>query len=228
MSTAKTGFMRALAMNEDGPVDVRLIDYYDTDSNHPGTSFVELDPSDPLDITSSDLLAVSMLGIPTPPKTIRRLLGHCGHRLDVVNALKSVPDTELYLADDQTLVHMERLHDAVLRSVQDCATDAVEARAFAIALCARKRPDLFPLQDPGASSFLGLGTSPDQRIAWQVMRHVLGDHEVLTAIDTLEGAVERETSGRVTVEFSRLRLLLVTVATYASRSTPTRDAVPAR
>lgn len=228
MSTAKARCMRALAMDEHRPADVRLIDYYDTDSNHPGASFVELDPSHPMDVTSADLLAVSMLGIPTPPTAIRRLLGHGGHRLDVLNALKSVPDQELYMADDQTLVHMESLADAVLRSVRDCASDEVEARTFALALSARKRPDLFPLADPGTSAFLGLGTLPDHRITWQVMRHVLGDREVLTAIDGLEGAVERETSGRVEVEFSRLRLLLVTVSTYASGSTSTRGADPAR
>jgi hypothetical protein len=228
MSTAKARCMRALAMDEHRPADVRLIDYYDTDSNHPGASFVELDPSHPMDVTSTDLLAVSMLGILTPPTAIRRLLSHGGHRLDVLNALKSVQDQELYMADDQTLVHMESLADAVLRSVRDSASDEVEARAFALALSARKRPDLFPLADPGTSAFLGLGTSPDHRITWQVMRYVLGDREVLTAIDRLEGAVESETSGRVTVEFSRLRLLLVTVATYASDGVLSLDADPAR
>lgn len=216
MSNAKARCLRALAADEHRPVHLHLIDYYDTDSNHAGASFVDLDPADPLDVTAGDLLGVSMLGTPTPPLAVRRLLNHCGHRLDVLNALQTMPDRELYMADEQTLVQMDRLTEAVLRCVHEGATDEAEAWAFAVALCARKRPDLFPVVDPGAGVFLGLGSSPDHRITWQVMRHVLGDREVLSRVDGLKVTMEREPSARVRVESSRLRLLFAAVAAHIS------------
>jgi len=220
MSNAKAACLRSLAVGKDGPVHLRLVDYYDTQSNHPGASFIELDPAGPTDVTAGDLLAVSLLGIAMPPVAVRRLLGHCGHRLEVLNALQTMPDRELYMADKQTLVQMERLTEAVLRAVHDGTTGQADARALAIALCARKRPDLFPVTDPSVSAFLGLGTSPDDRITWQVMWHVLGDREVLNAIDALKDDVERETAGRVMAESSRARVLFATLATYLSASSP--------
>ena len=220
MSEAKTRCLRAVAMDERRSVRACLIDYYNIDSNHPGASFMDLDPADPRDVTAGDLLAVSMLGIPTPPVAVRRLLSHCGHRLDVLDALRAMPDRELYMVDERMLVQMDRLAEAVLRCGREAFTEQTDSRAFAVALCARKRPDLFPVIDPGASVFLGLGSSPDHRIAWQVMRHVLGDREVLHGIDGLQVSIEREPSGRIRVESSRLRFLLVTMGLHVSGLSP--------
>lgn len=216
MCNAKAACLRSFAEGKDGPVHLRLVDYYDTQSHHPGASFIELDPAIPTDVTVGDLLAVSLLGSAMPPVAVRRLLGHGGHRLDVLKALQAMPDRELYMADEQTLVQMERLTEAVLRAVQDGTTDQADARALAIALCARKHPDLFPVADPSVSAFLGLGTSPDERITWQVMRHVLGDREVLSRVDGLKVTMEREPSAHARVESSRLRLLLAAVAAHLS------------
>jgi hypothetical protein len=83
-------------------------------------------------------------------------------------------------------------------------------------LCARKRPDLFPARDREVCGYLGLAQLRNYQVDWQVFRNLMGDPDIVAAIDVAGKAVMAAAAGRrLQVDHSRLRLLDAAIWTYA-------------
>jgi hypothetical protein len=149
--------------------------YYDPTSDYAGSTFLDLTPNHPHDVTATDLYALSLLDVRAKPLAGRRLLEPGGHRVAVINALSSddLPESaDLLTASDDTYEAAEKLYLAV--------RDALGRKPWVTAskLCARKRPHFFPVRDSVVTELvLGLGKS--YLIDWQVYRHLLVDQEVM-------------------------------------------------
>ena len=55
-------------------------------------------------------------------------------------------------------------------------------------LCARKRPDLFPVRDKEVCDYLGLTQLRNYQADWQVFRSLIGDPDITAAIDVMSKA----------------------------------------
>ena len=83
-------------------------------------------------------------------------------------------------------------------------------------LCARKRPDLFPVRDRKVCGYLGLSQLADYQVDWQVFRSLVTDPAIITAVgivadETVACAPERN----LHIDSSLLRLLDSAIWTYA-------------
>ena len=75
------------------------------------------------------------------------------------------------------------------------------------------------MRDRKVSAYLGLTRNNSYRIAWQVFRHLIGDRDVIAAIDALSDATLADGQGtRLRLDDSRLRLLDAAIWTDALRS----------
>ncbi len=123
----------------------RLADYYAMDGPACGINFLDgTETRDESSITGADLFAVTSLGLDVSPRIGRRLLGDTAEYVPIARLLAepqlAVGGT-LDAATPDTLHVMRELHDAVLATTEG---DAL----LASAICARKRPELFPVLDP--------------------------------------------------------------------------------
>ncbi len=81
--------------------------YYDPGGNYAGSTFLDLDPVSPWNITSADLLALTLLSVQAPPYSVRRLLEPSPDRSQVLRLLAEdrLPlDADLAMADADTLL----------------------------------------------------------------------------------------------------------------------------
>ncbi|NMM31988.1 MAG: hypothetical protein HHJ10_13360 [Cellulomonas sp.] len=220
---AKRQVMIALDSHGPHPVQERLASYYDRDGDDAGASFVELAPRDPDDVTACDVHAVGLLGVRVGPAVTRRLLEHSANRSEVLAALREVQMTDLLIAGPGTLEKMETLYLALRGAWSAQGTDDVDPRVGASAVCARKRPELFPLGDVEVGEFLGLRGFASHRIDWMVYRSLIGDQDVIQDLDAAD-AEARRVGGRrqLRVDLFRLRMLDAALWTY----TRTRSVVP--
>jgi len=84
-------------------------------------------------------------------------------------------------------------------------------------LCARKRPDLFPVRDTEVCDYLDLTPWRNYQVDWQVFRRLIGDPDVIAAIDVMSKATVAAAAGRrLQPDQSRLRLLDAAIWTYAT------------
>ena len=214
--------VRALAtLSAEGyvPAVDRLMGYYeyDSDSDRAGVSFADLPPTSPADITVADLHATGLiLAESLGPRATRRLLNDGPDRTEVLDSLRALPDTELLVAGPDTLRSMETFHLAVQTKVSSPRGTSHESWETASKLCARKRPQLFPVRDRTVCAYLGLTPSGGQRIDWQVFRYLIGESEIIRAIGELLDAV-RYRNKRVWTDSSRLRILDVAIWTYMNQ-----------
>lgn len=208
---------RALvALANDGlrPVGQRLATYYDIDGDDVGASFTELVPNDWHDVTAADLHAVTLLSGKIGARATRRLLVG-PERTWVVEALRRLPDRDLFLADPATLDAMLDFHCALMHALSDADIGQSTRRVAASTLAARKRPDLFPILDPVVCGHLGLLQFQDARCGWQVFRSVLQDDNVQRALRAVpDASANAEASRTIVLEPSELRLLDAAVRTY--------------
>ncbi|WP_068428734.1 DUF6308 family protein [Piscicoccus intestinalis] len=158
----------------------RVARYYSRDSNYPGATFNSLGDPDPGRITERDLLAVAMMDTRTEPSMVRALLeGGSAH--DTVRELldpQRLPvDARLQEADADLVLAMDQLY-TTLRALVPPPVDRYQQNwAPAAKLCARKRPNLFPLRAEGTIRYLGMWPSRYQ-VDWQVFHHVLSDAQL--------------------------------------------------
>jgi hypothetical protein len=111
---------------------------------------------------------------------------------------------------------MAELYDAVKRALSADTVKNPNAWVTASKLCARKRPDLFPVRDKGVCDHLGLTQFRNYQVDWQVFRSLIGDTDIIAAIDMMGTAIAADAAGRrLQVDHSRLRLLDAAVWTYA-------------
>ena len=200
------------------PVAARLADYYDADLDYAGATFAGLAPISPDDVTASDLHAIALLSVDAGPGSTRRLLEPGANRTEVLAALGNVPDTDLLVAGPGTLAAMETLHLAVKSALSAPTVAHPNAWVTAAKLCARKRPELFPVRDREVCGYLGLlNARQNYQVDWHVFRFLIGDQDVIAAIgaaveQTMDVALEG--SRRVRPDVSRLRLLDAALWTY--------------
>lgn len=212
--------LAALALDSSRPASARLLNFYDRETSFAGASFVSLEPREPTDITVADLHATTLLSVTIAPSATRRLLGPSEARDEVIDALGSLPSSDLSLVTADGLVAMERFYLAVRSSLSGPRVKSPNAWVTAGKLCARKRPDLFPVRDNLVCTFLGL-LGPRKRgfyqVDWQVFRALMCDDRIAQAIDrVVEVAAETSGSRDVVMDTDPLRLLDAALWTWAS------------
>ena len=215
LAVATGRVLTALSTTGVRPVQERLAAYYDVDGDDAGSTFTELAPADPYDVTAADVLAAQLLGVAVGPAVTRRFLDHGANRSEILAALRQVACEDLLVAGPSTLLRMETLHLAVTGALSADRAPGADRSVAASGLCARKRPELFPVRHGDVSEYLGLGAGSSHRIDWQVYRHLIGDRDVFRALD----AARRETISagggrRLRVDIYRLRLLDAALRTY--------------
>ena len=208
-------------LHDPGVVDA-LAQYYDRSGNYAGATFLDLGPQDPYAVTSGDLLALTLLSVNAEPQSVRRLLETTATNREIRQLLTEevLPlDADLGLADDDTLRAMAQLHEASKRALALTSSRRANPWVTASKLCARKRPDLFPVRDEVVCTLLELsGPKQDYQVDWQVFRRIVQDAELQKRLD----AVVSEASSRENVNIGhpnrRLRHLDVALWMHAKRA----------
>lgn len=217
---ARQQTLAALADTGERPATDRLITYYDPAGDYVGASFSELIPNPWRDVTAEDLHATSLMNVKFGPRATRRLLSG-PERQWVVSSLRRLPDTTLALADPATLEAMYDFYMAVKHAVSDPDSRDPNPWVTASKLCARKRPELFPVRDRVVCAYLEILNLSDVRADWQVFRSLVQDADIQRALnDLLHTVRERTATGDplVVLESSDLRILDAALWMYARRS----------
>ncbi len=171
-------------MDDDSAASLALARFYDPAGKYGGRTFLDLKPSDPSDITTADLLSVTMLDVAASPLGVRRLLA-CGgpddaKRRQVLAALQEV-STEVDITADLPK-NVSAFEAAAVFYTQVKAALGKNPWVVASKLCARKRPVLIPVRDRVVVRELGLANH-DFRSDWLVFRYLLQDADVLRGLD---------------------------------------------
>lgn len=209
-----------------GPDAVQhLVDYYSRSGNYAGSTFVDLEPVSPWDITAADLLALTLLSVEAPPYSVRRLLEPSPDRDRVLHLLseQALPrDAGLATASTEVLESMAALHETLRRCLSPAHVKTPNSWVKASKLCARKRPDLFPVRDNVVCAFLRLGHN--YQVDWQVFRRVMQDRDIRDHIDDLASqAVARGAEiGDSSLRLRHLDVLLWMHARTLPRSSASR------
>jgi len=206
------------ALRTDGPhaAQDRLARFYDTDGDYAGASFAQLDPIDPMDITAADLLATTLLSVRIKPSATRRILDGGSTRDTLLRKLHDLPDCDLANAGSPALTAMAGLYEAAKQALSADTVRNPNAWVTASKLCARKRPGLFPVRDKEVCDYLGLTQVRNYQVDWQVFRSLIGDPDIIAAIDVMSKATAAAAAGRrLQADQSRLRLLDAALWTYA-------------
>ncbi len=116
---------------------------------------------------------------------MRRLLEPSPDRSLVLRLLaedRLALDADLAMADADTLLAMADLHEALKSCLSPAHVSSKNSWVTASKLCARKRPDLFPVRDSVVCGVLGLGHN--YQVDWQVFRRrLIQDESVRTRLD---------------------------------------------
>lgn len=213
----KTRALEALTIQGPRAAQARLVEFYDVDGEYAGESFASLQPIEPDTITATDLHATQLLSVRIGAGVTRRLLDDGPSRTEVLTALRAVDDSDLLVAGPETLLAMETFYLAVKTKMSSPDTKNPNPWVTTSKLCARKRPELFPVRDRVVCGYLGLsGRHHDYRVDWQAFRFLIGDRDVIAAIDALRDAVTAAAGPRrVRLDLARLRLLDAALWTYA-------------
>lgn len=212
---AKQATLDSLSMLGLDAADGRLAAYYDRRSDHPGTSFAGVEPVCANRFTAADLYAVSLLGVQVPAGAARRLVEAGPEAQHLCRLVRDIPvGWQLRTAGPAQLTRMVQLHRELKLVLAADGTAGEQRWATASALCARKRPALFPVRGAGVRRLLGVLSLDDVRIDWQVYRGLLQDSEVERAVATVVDSAH-ELRPPSPVDASWLRLLDVVLSTYA-------------
>jgi len=139
-------------------VATRLARYHTRLGDYAGSTFLDLNPNNPLAIEASDLFALSLLNVAVPASAARRVLEPGAtsaylSRLLGQDALST--DLNLAVATAGTFVAMRDLHAAVEVAIAAPQLRGSQSREAASKLLSRKRPDLFPGRDEVVKGVLG-------------------------------------------------------------------------
>jgi hypothetical protein len=163
--TLQTALSQTLeALTDDDPLR-RLAYFYDPLGEYAGTSFLDAGHNSATSIEADDLYAVSRLSITVTNRQGRCLLDPGSARDKAIDLLAALPTSLTITAslDATVLGQMWELHD-LFRTL--LATDTKDSNqwVFAAKLCARKRPNLFPVRDSQVcgclSGWKALGAGP--------------------------------------------------------------------
>lgn len=215
---AREQALRALDLPGDMP-DVeggllrRLRAYYDPRSNYAGSLLSSLEPNDADDVSASDLLAVTMLSIDLNPRQVRILLEDQERRTVVHRLLRRLPPTAaLTDLEDGQLDAMWDLYEHLKTLIATADSDS-NRWVFASKLCARKRPELFPVRDSKVCAYLARGAAwgsgsesvGNFSIDMQIFADLITDDEITARLDEVRDKLESQ--HQPVVHDSRLRLL---------------------
>jgi hypothetical protein len=205
LSHAKAQALAALEPERSG---WRLRRYYSVAGDYAGASFASIGTNEPGFIGADDLFATTLLSVPVPAGAAR-LLTQEGETRDAVNAaLRMLPKTSLADVDDDGLKGMEVFYVRVKQALAKAGVENANPWVTASKLCARKRPDLFPVRDNVVCQLLGLLPKGSYQVDWQVYRHLVADAEVLEAIDRATFAATLDIdSADVVLDEQPLRIL---------------------
>ncbi len=158
----------------------RLAHYYTPEANFTGATFVGDPQRNPATLEYDDLLAVTLLDVKVPPRTVRALMEE-GQTRDRVHELldpQRLPvDARLEDVTPEILAAMVELYE-FLRGLVPPTRDRYEVNwATAAKICARKRPHLFPVRDEVVCRYLRLWPSRYQ-VDWQVFAWIMGHDDV--------------------------------------------------
>ena len=163
--------------------------YYQRESNYAGATYLDLGPSDPYAITSGDLLAVTLLSVKLEPQAVRLLLETTATNRALRHLLTEdvLPlDADLAMAAEDTLLAMLSLHEATKLALSPSRVKNGNRWVTASKVCARKRPDLFPVRDSKVCALLELsGARHNYEVDWQVYRGIIQNEEVRRRIDAV-------------------------------------------
>lgn len=206
---------------------VPLARYYDVEANYAGVTFAALAPADPYDITATDLHAVRLLSVDVGAAATRRLLDDGPLRTEVLETLATVP-TDVTLADAtaSTLEAMAIFYEATRRAMREPRAKASDPWVTTTKLTARKRPHLIPVRDTLVRKVLGLARLRDYRVEWLVLRDLVNDPVVTSALAAAVGRAQdagRRQGRSMAFDTSVLRLLDVALWEYASATLEESD-----
>jgi hypothetical protein len=220
LSDAKQTALQALADSGEHPVFRRLSSYYETAGKYAGSSFADLEPVVPFDMTPTDFYAVRLLRVDVKAAAARRFLNEGDARTLVTRALSELSlEVDLAAAGAGTLARMESFYSTVKKTLSDPCVNVPHSWVVASKLCARKRPALFPVRDNKVCKLLNLqprSRRSNYQVDWQVFRYLIRDTEVTGAVDAARSQIEELSSG-YSVDLSQLRVLDAALWTYAVR-----------
>jgi hypothetical protein len=190
----------------------RLCAYYAPESAHCGTNFLDgTECEQPGTVTPADLFAVTTLGISVHPAAARRLLHDTEYarRIESCLSLDRLPhDAALPDPPGPPVEAMLDLHDAILSALDPPHEVARPSHTAAAALCARKRPELFPILDPRFCAALQLPSAAFPYGCWQIVRRILREQRVSDTLANLFAATRAARPG-VQLDVYPLRQLYV-------------------
>lgn len=150
------------------------------------SSLLRLPREAPDDVAAVDLLAVSHAVGRLDARSLSRVLHRGAYHELLADAFRALPTTGLAMVDDEGLRAMERTLEAAVVALGRARMTAPAA------LCARKRPDLFPWFTAETEARLGLADKASHRVSWLLTRAVVGEPMVIRALDeVLDGVTER-------------------------------------
>lgn len=151
-----------------------LTRYYTVESNYAGATFTGLRPNDPDCIDPVDLLAVTTLSVQIPPLAIRRFTSP--ETSAELSGLLGQLDPGLRLQDPEArdaAPVMGQFYELVKATLRRAGVQSSNPWVTASKICARKRPNLFPVRDSVVVKLLGLkGNYPDD---WPVFAALVAD-----------------------------------------------------
>lgn len=213
ITAAKVKALLALERTGTNPAPERLAWFYDTNGNYAGSSFASLQPSDPWDLTATDLYATTLLNVRIGPRATRRIAEEGATRTDLLKKLGKVPEIDLAAAGNPELSAMASFYEALKQALSAKTVKRPNSWVTASKLCARKRPELFPVRDKKVCDYLGLSRHANYQVDWQVFRSLITDQEIGTALSGLADAAHAP--GRhIRLDSSLLRLLDAAIWTY--------------
>lgn len=208
----------SILSNTDTAVE-RLAAYYRWEGDYAGAAFVTVNPNDPYAIEASDLFAVTLLNVEIPQMAARRILepGATSAHLSRLLALDELGlDRNLQTSGLETLSAMGLFYDTVKMALAPHHVATSDRWVTAAKVCARKRPDLFPVRDNDVTKLLGTRASKSYALDWLVFKHLLSTDHLLRALDEVVDRAAQKPGVRIGDPNLRLRHLDVVLWTHAN------------
>jgi Family of unknown function (DUF6308) len=226
LDTALTMTRRALT-GEQGSVEHaadRLLRYYDPNGKYAGATFLGVPVTDAYAVTAADLWAVTTLEMKIPPDAGRRLLDPGPLRSIIKAELRDLPPDSALSATTPTLLqHMSDLYNAIRTMLPPLGNRPTNQWVLSAKICARKRPELFPVRDSMVCRYLSnnrtMGGRPGQ-LGWfsrdiQMLAYLMTHPLVQQCLGEVRASIS-EVQPTWAIDQSDLRLLDVVLWSEAS------------
>lgn len=204
LATAKE---RALGALQSPDAARKLSRFYDTKTDYAGASFATIGENAPDFIGADDLFATTLLSVDVPANAARLLTGDGDTTAALSSALAALPRGPLEEVDAEGFAAMEVFYLLVKGSLAKASAKSSNPWVVASKLCARKRPDLFPVRDNVVCRLLDVQQARNFRVDWLVFQALMNDREVSRALSSVRSAVEAHAGDSVVIDDEALRTL---------------------